>query len=65
MLKKITIAIGMFFIMLSSLSQAAPPREELKQIKKELNVHKKKLQETKKIEQNVIEDLKKFQTILI
>lgn len=59
MLKKITIAIGMFFIMLSSLSQAAPPREELKQIKKELNVHKKKLQETKKIEQDVIEDLKK------
>lgn len=36
---------------------ATKPQEELKSIKKELSIQKKKLEETKRIEQSVIEDL--------
>jgi len=42
-----------------SVLSAAQPKEELKEIKKQINIHKKKLQETKKIEQNVLEELQK------
>jgi len=59
MAKKLNILIILFFISISSLSLAAQPKEELKEIKKELDIHKKKLRETKKIEQNVLEDLRK------
>lgn len=59
MLKKLNIGIILFFVLLGSISLAVQPKEELKQIKKELDIHRKKLKETKKIEQNVLEDLKK------
>jgi len=59
MLKKIRIIIILFFIALSFPTLAAQPKEELQQIKKQLDIHKKKLRETKKVEQNVLEDLKK------
>lgn len=62
MLRKIKIIIISFVLILIGLYGdcicfAAQPKEELKQIKKEINIHKKKLQETKKIEENVLEDL--------
>ncbi len=59
MLKKITIIIILLLIALSFPISAAQPKEELQQIKKQLDIHKKKLRETKKVEQNVLEDLKK------
>ncbi|MGB9710113.1 MAG: murein hydrolase activator EnvC family protein [Thermodesulfovibrio sp.] len=59
MSKKLHIIIALFFIVVSSVSFAAQPKEELNQIKKELKIHKKKLEETKKIEENVLEDLKR------
>ena len=55
---KINILIAAFFIICSA-GLAAEPKEELKHIKKELDIHKKKLQETKKTELNILEDLKK------
>jgi septal ring factor EnvC (AmiA/AmiB activator) len=42
-----------------SVLNATQTKEELKEIKKQIDIHKKKLQETKKIEQNVLEELKK------
>lgn len=58
MLGKISFLI-MFIITLSLPALANQPREEIQQIKKQLDIHRKKLKETKKLEQNVIEDLKR------
>lgn len=38
---------------------SAQPKDELKEIKKEIDVHKKKLQETKALEKNILEELQK------
>ncbi|MCS7215531.1 MAG: peptidoglycan DD-metalloendopeptidase family protein [Thermodesulfovibrio sp.] len=59
MLKIIGILIFLIFINQLIPVLAVQPKEELQQIKKQLDIHKKKLKETKKIEQNVIEELKK------
>lgn len=59
MLKKITILIILLFIALSFPTSAAQSKEELQQIKKQLDIHKKKLREAEKVERNVLEDLKK------
>ncbi len=54
-----TILIILMLIFLYSLCLASQPKDELKNIKKELNIHKKKLEETEKIERNVVEELKR------
>ncbi|GAB5045868.1 murein hydrolase activator EnvC family protein [Thermodesulfovibrio sp. TK110] len=58
MVKKLHILL-LVFIVMSSLSYASQPKEELREIKKEIEIHKRKLKETKKIEKNVLEDLKR------
>lgn len=59
MIKKINIIIFLFLLTLNSICLATQPKEELKQIKKELEIHKKRLKETEKLERNIVEDLKK------
>ncbi|WP_460176429.1 murein hydrolase activator EnvC family protein [Thermodesulfovibrio hydrogeniphilus] len=43
-----------------SISFASQSKEELKNIKKEIETHKKKLRETEQVEKNVIQELNKF-----
>lgn len=56
---KIFYIFIIFFILTAAFSFAAQPKQELKEIKKQIEIHKKKLKETEKIEHNVIEELKK------
>jgi septal ring factor EnvC (AmiA/AmiB activator) len=61
MFKKIYIvlAVLIFLNFIVGAVYSAQPKEELKEIKKEIDIHKKKLQETKKLEKNIIEELQK------
>jgi peptidoglycan hydrolase CwlO-like protein len=61
MFKKIYIvlAVLIFLNFIVCAVYSAQPKEELKEIKKEIDIHKKKLQETKKLEKNIIEELQK------
>ncbi|MEJ5228239.1 peptidoglycan DD-metalloendopeptidase family protein [Thermodesulfovibrio sp.] len=59
MLKRLIISIIFIFTISLSFCFAAQPKEELKNIKKEIDVHKKKLQETRKVERDILEELKK------
>lgn len=59
--KTLYCSILAFSLLFTLINQVFPaqPKEELKQIKKEIETHKKKLQETKKLEQNLLEELQK------
>lgn len=58
-LSKILVFLLILLFMNLPLLNATQPKEELKEIKKQIDIHKKKLQETKKIEQNILEDLER------
>ncbi|MCX7988441.1 MAG: peptidoglycan DD-metalloendopeptidase family protein [Thermodesulfovibrio sp.] len=54
------LIISLIILLISSFyAHSAQPKDELKEIKKEIDVHKKKLQETKKVEKNLLDELQK------
>ncbi len=67
MLKKIIniASIAFILIVIVSISFASQPKEQLKNIRKELETHKKKLYETERIEKSVIQELTKVNRELV
>ncbi len=59
LIRNILLILIPLLIIFNFNAYCAQPKEELKEIKREIDIHKKKLQETKKVEKDLLEELQR------
>jgi septal ring factor EnvC (AmiA/AmiB activator) len=60
LIKNIPIILISILAIWNMQAYCAQPKEELKEIKKEIDIHKKKLEETRKVEKNLLDELQRL-----
>ncbi len=63
-MKRLSLCVILMFIGLAPLLNAADPKDEYRRIQRDLDVHKKRLENVQKKEQSVINELRKVQAEL-